>query len=272
MKINHMDDQPIILVAGKFDGLHRGHQQLIQQAKSYVTPDDQLAIWDLADEQPVITSLDDKLHILEGFGTDRYYDSNVQLQKLHCKRIVIEEDMEQELANHCNPHDLPVTILPHTTLNHERIHAASIQSFVEKGKMEAAQALIGRPFQTTGTVVRGDALGRQLGFPTLNLGGIEEYVEPKPGVYLGVVEVHSETSAYYYTLISAGYRPTVNGQTFKVEAYLMNFSGDLYGEKVTVSYLRHMRDEENFDGVDVLVEQMKQDEQKARAILGMPFI
>ncbi|WP_079525281.1 riboflavin kinase [Halobacillus hunanensis] len=271
MKINQVDDQPVVLIIARFDSLHRGHQHLINKAKPYAVSQGELAVWDLSAREPVLTSLEDKLHILTDLGVDRYYDHS-KLKPLNCKRIVIEEDLQQEAAELYDFQDTPVTIVHQPALNHEKIQRAAIQTFVEKGQMEAAQSLMGRPYQTTGTVVKGDALGRQLGFPTLNLGGIDEYVKPKPGVYLGVVEVHKETSAFYYTLISAGYRPTVNGETFKVEAYLLNFSGDLYGEKVTVSYLRHMRDEEDFDGLDVLVEQMKQDERNARMILGMPVI
>ncbi|MFD2923388.1 riboflavin kinase [Halobacillus naozhouensis] len=271
MQINQIDDQPVILIIARFDGIHRGHQQLINKAKHYALSQLELAVWDLSSPEPILTTVEDKLRILAEQGVDRYYDHS-ELKPLNCKRIVIEEDLQQEAAGLYDFHDIPVTIVQQPMFNHEMIQRASIQTFVEKGQIEAAQALMDRPFQTTGIVVKGDALGRKLGFPTLNLGGIDEYVKPKPGVYLGVVEVHKETPDYYYTLISAGYRPTVNGETFKVEAYLLNFSGDLYGETVTVSYLRHMRDEEDFDGLDVLVEQMKQDERDARAILGMPVI
>ena len=133
--------------------------------------------------------------------------------------------------------------------------------------MEAAQSMLGRPFEMTGIVEKGEQLGRQLGFPTLNMGNIQDYVELRPGVYLGLVDLSDDSS--YYTLVSAGYRPTVNGDSYKVEAYLLDFSGDLYGRQVTLKFYRHLRDEVNFEGLDALVEQMKMDELEARKILGI---
>ncbi|KHE67227.1 riboflavin kinase, partial [Halobacillus sp. BBL2006] len=173
------------------------------------------------------------------------------------------------LADLCRQLDIPVTILPIVKLNSEKISSTTIRSLVKQGRMEAAQAMLGRPFELTGVVEKGEQLGRELGFPTLNLGGIEEYVEVKPAVYLGVVQISEESPEHYYTLISAGYRPTVNGDSYKVEAYLLDYSGDLYNQNVRIKFLRHLRDEVDFKGVEVLVEQMKEDEREARLILGL---
>lgn len=147
------------------------------------------------------------------------------------------------------------------------IDSTTIQSFIKNGEMEKAQALLKRPYNVTGTVIHGQALGRKLGFPTINLGGaIDQYVFPKPGVYLGAAEINYENlgDQSLNALINAGYRPTVDGKTYTIEAYLLDFSGDLYGKNVTLSFLSYLRDEIKFTDLNLLIEQMKLDETNAR--------
>lgn len=125
-------------------------------------------------------------------------------------------------------------------------------------------------FYVIGEVVHGNALGRELMFPTINLGGnVDQYVSPKAGIYLGIAEIMTGEFAdqSYYTLISAGYRPTVNGDSYKIEAYLLDFSGDLYGEQVKVIFSTYLREEIKFDSLDDLIVQMKLDEQNGRAMI-----
>ncbi|HIW31885.1 MAG TPA: riboflavin kinase [Candidatus Paenibacillus intestinavium] len=125
-------------------------------------------------------------------------------------------------------------------------------------------------FYVIGEVVHGNALGRELMFPTINLGGnVDQYASPKAGIYLGIAEIMTGVFAdqSYYTLISAGYRPTVNGDSYKIEAYLLDFSGDLYGEQVKVIFSTYLREEIKFDNLDDLIVQMKLDEQNGRAMI-----
>lgn len=121
-----------------------------------------------------------------------------------------------------------------------------------------------------GEVVHGNALGRELMFPTINLGGnVDQYASPKAGIYLGIAEIITGVFAdqSYYTLISAGYRPTVNGDSYKIEAYLLDFSGDLYGEQVKVTFSKYLREEIRYNNLDDLIVQMKLDEQNGREMI-----
>ncbi|WP_082235683.1 bifunctional riboflavin kinase/FAD synthetase [Halobacillus massiliensis] len=300
-----VNDRSTVLVIGKFDGLHLGHQQLLQEARAVCGKDEEISVFGFSehplwilkgdkDYQKTLSSFQDRRDLLEQAGVDRYYHVYFtkeyaqitpeqfvleHLGQLTISHIIVGEGFKfgkgrnagtDGLIELAGRHGIQVTVLPHVTFNSEKVSSTKIRSLVAGGQMEAAQGLLGRPFEITGIVEKGEALGRQLGFPTLNLGEIDEYVQPSPGVYLGVVEVHHDrANAHYYSLISAGYRPTVSGKSFKVEAYLLDFSGDLYGKTVTVKYLRFMRGEENFDGLDALIDQMKQDEKDARAILGL---
>ncbi|WAH39157.1 riboflavin kinase [Alicyclobacillus dauci] len=157
-------------------------------------------------------------------------------------------------------------------MNNRKVSSSDIRNHVKTGRVEAAQALLGRPYTITGPVIHGAGVGHQLGFPTANLGGLDEFALPAPGVYEGIAEIHSsplEGNTFWYTLISVGYRPTVNGKSYEIEAYLLDFDGDLYGKDLSVSFIRRARDEIKFSGVDALIAQMHLDESIARDRFGL---
>ncbi|MFG6150557.1 bifunctional riboflavin kinase/FAD synthetase [Halobacillus sp. B23F22_1] len=299
------NEKSTILLIGKFDGLHLGHQQLIKEAGAWRQQNEEIAVFGFSehplwvlkgdpDYKRALSSHQDKIHLLSQAGVNRYYHINFtkeyaqitpeqfvheHIAQLNVSRIVVGEGFRfgkgrnadaNGLAQLCEKLSISVSIVPHLTVQHKKVSSTEVRRNVAQGRMEVVHSLLNRPFEMTGVVEKGEALGRQLGFPTLNVGEIEEYVRPKPGVYLGVVKLHEERAAeYYYTLISAGYRPTVNGESYKVEAYLLDFSGDLYDRTVTVKFLRYMRGEEDFNGLDDLVEHMEKDEKAAREILGL---
>ncbi|QAS52593.1 bifunctional riboflavin kinase/FAD synthetase [Halobacillus litoralis] len=296
--------EPLVLIIGKMDGVHLGHQSLLREAERLASAEDKIAVYGFSDHPKwvlkgdeefkyMLSKEEDKQRRLEGFGVDRYYHVHFtkeyaktspeefvleHLSRLNVRHIVVGEDFRfgkgrgsdaEGLAELCTQIGAEVSIVPGVMLNGAKVSSTDIRTHVKEGRMEAAQAMLGRPFELTGIVEKGEQLGRELGFPTLNMGDIEDYVNVKPAVYLGLVKIVQDAPEYYYTLISAGYRPTVNGDSYKVEAYLLDFSGDLYNRKVSVQFLRHLRDEVNFDGMDALVEQMNQDEREARSILGL---
>ncbi|WP_251551602.1 bifunctional riboflavin kinase/FAD synthetase [Neobacillus muris] len=300
------DTAPLTLVIGKFDGVHLGHQAILQTANEVKGEGESLAVFSFSDHplwilrkdaeyQPKLTPGQEKMHILKQFDVSRYYRVQFteeyakitagefvleHLSRLNVKRIVVGEGFRfgkggdgsvEGLIELCSQIDVSVTVVPLMKEHGRKISSTHIRSLIKGGNMEAVQALLGRPYSITGEVVHGEALGRTLGFPTINLGGIESYVEPKTGVYLGAVEIHHEEGAneIWNVLISAGYRPTVNGQGYLVEAYLIDYAGDLYGKTVTVSFLRYMRGEIKFTGLDALIEQMEMDKKEAKALLGM---
>lgn len=298
-----VDSTPIVLAIGKFDGVHRGHQQLLQIARE--NSNEALAVmcfsdhphWILKkdpDYNKSLTPLKHKMTLLESLGVKRFYNIHFtydyaqisaeefvleHLCRLNIKRIVVGEGFHfgkarESDTNHliklCEQIGIPVTVIPLLKEGNELICSTTIRSFVKNGEVEAAQKLLGRPYSVTGHVIHGEALGRTLGFPTINLGGaIDDYVFPKPGIYLGIVEIDNHVNEQWKVLISAGYRPTVEGETYLVEAYLINFSGNLYGKQVSLSFLSFLRDEIKFSNLELLVEQMKLDERHAKAFFGL---
>jgi riboflavin kinase/FMN adenylyltransferase len=146
----------------------------------------------------------------------------------------------------------------------ERISASRIRAALSAGDFDAAGHLLGRPFAMEGHVVRGQQLGRRLGYPTANL-KIRWGRAPVHGIF--AVRVHGAGLAHWPAVASLGTRPTVAGVEPLLEAHLFDFDGDLYGRMLSVEFVAKLRDELKFDGLDPLVQQMHRDAAMAREIL-----
>ena len=149
------------------------------------------------------------------------------------------------------------------------ISSTRIRSLVAEGRVEDAAELLGRPHQVRGVVAHGDQRGgTELGFPTANVAVPPEICLPATGIYAGWYE--RPDGARWPTAISVGHRPTFYGPDGEllVEAFLLDFSGDLYGEQARVSFVAHLRDEVAFDSVDELIAQMNRDVAVTRERLG----
>lgn len=301
------DNSPITLVIGKFDGIHKGHQAVLKAAKNWMDPDEEsLAVLSFSNSSTCflsqqdeyrqgITSESEKLLLLKSIGVSRYYrmqftkESSVNtaesfilehLARLNIKRLVVGEGFRfgegdskgmDQLIRLCKKMHIVVTIVRHLKENGKKISSSSIRNWIKEGLMEPVHSSLGRPFSIQAEVVHGKKLGRTLNFPTINLGKTEDVVMPKPGVYLGTAGIYQgeKIKEYWSVLISAGYRPVVNGKDYLVEAHLLNYTGDLYGKKVTVAFHRFLREERPFADLDSLVIQMKIDKEEAEKLLGV---
>ena len=137
-------------------------------------------------------------------------------------------------------------------------------SIVDQGSVRHAAHLLGRPFSLTGPVIHGDARGRSIGFPTANLHVPERMAVPGHGVYAARVAFGTSE---YGAVVNVGVRPTFGEDMPTVEAHLLDFDGDLYGEELTVRFLRRLREERRFAGITELTSQIARDVEAARAIL-----
>lgn len=148
----------------------------------------------------------------------------------------------------------------------EVVSSTRIRTLLEQGDVQDAAKLLGRPYYIDGIVKRGAGRGKHLGFPTANIHLVEPYVIPQTGVYAVKVERQGRT---YDGAMSIGYNPTFeqDRKTKSVEVYLIDFSEELYGERLSVYFLQYLRPEEKFDTVDELIQQMDRDVQRARKIL-----
>ena len=155
------------------------------------------------------------------------------------------------------------------TVAGEPVSSSRVRRAVADGDMVSARALLGRPFDVDGVVVRGAARGKGLGFPTANLDIDPALARPPIGVYAGVAHVNGSRHS---AAINIGVNPTFGGERgtspVNVEAYILDFSNDIYDEVVRLEFWKHLRDEKRFDSVDDLVAQMHLDVEETRRIVG----
>jgi len=145
--------------------------------------------------------------------------------------------------------------------------STAIREHLVAGRLAAAAALLGRNWEIDGRVRLGDRLGRTIGFPTANL-ALRDYLRPAAGVYAvrcGVVE--GGRTRWYDGAANLGWRPTVGGRDLRLEAHLFDFAGDLYGKRLRVAFIAHLRPEQRFAGLDALKAQIAEDCRAARALL-----
>jgi riboflavin kinase / FMN adenylyltransferase len=158
-----------------------------------------------------------------------------------------------------------VDVVPPILLSGARISSSGVREALSRGDFELARSWLGRPYSMTGRVVRGNQLGRQLGFPTANLRTGRRRV-PVAGIF--AVRVHGVAASPLPGVASMGTRPTVaGGGEMLLEAHLFDFAGDLYGREIEVEFVSKLRDEQRFSDLDALVVQMNKDAADARRIL-----
>ena len=160
----------------------------------------------------------------------------------------------------------PCRIVPQQYLDGIRISSTYIRSLLEEGRMEEAVRFLGHPHILTGTVEHGRHLGRTIGIPTANLHIPEGVLTPRHGVY--ACKATLETGEEYLAVTNIGSRPTVNGHRITVEPWLLDFSGDLYGQRLTLSLYSFLRPEKKFSDLEELSAQIRKNEAQTRKFFG----
>jgi len=159
-----------------------------------------------------------------------------------------------------------VEIMDDVCIDGERASSSTVRAHLAAGEFDAAARLLGRRFAIGGHVVRGQQLGRQLGYPTANI-RLGRRTSPVGGIF--AVRVHGVRAAPLPGVASLGVRPTVHGVEPLLEAHLFDFDGDLYGRRIDVEFVQKLRDEEKFHDLDAMVRQIDRDAAEARSILGV---
>jgi riboflavin kinase/FMN adenylyltransferase len=197
------------------------------------------------------------------------------VRRLHAREVWVGPEFR---FGHGRAGDLALlreTGAPHGLVAHEieamlvdgaRVSSSAIRALLAAGDLDAAALLLGRPYAIAGKVVRGQQLGRKLGYPTANLrtGG---KTPPLGGIY--ATRVHGAGLEDWPSVSSLGTRPTIDGAERLLEAHLFDFDGDLYGRRIEVEFVAKLRDEMRFDGLDALTTQMDRDAAQARELLGL---
>ncbi|BAY87244.1 riboflavin kinase/FAD synthase [Calothrix parasitica NIES-267] len=302
---------PTAVALGKFDGVHRGHQRVIQPILHKSADTERIyptVITFLPHPQEfftgktrtLLTPLDEKVRQLELLGveqlvlipfnkelsalTPEQFVEQIIVEKLQASRISVGQDFcfgsnrsgtTRDLQVLAAKYDIPVTIVPLETHEDDlplqkddtRISTSLIRQTLETGNIEQANRLLGRPYTLIGTVVKGQQLGRTIGFPTANLQLPEDKFLPQKGVYaVRVSEINQPdtTLTNRWGVMNIGNRPTVNGTYPTVEVHLLDWSGDLYNKKLQIQLEKFLRSEQKFDNLEALKSQIQLDCNTAR--------
>jgi len=291
--------QRTALTFGAFDGIHRGHQALLGRVTALgerldATPT-VVSFWphprevlSPASAPPLITTRDERRRRLAEAGISLFVElpfedvrglsaetfaTELLVRTLGAVAVVVGPDQrfgrdrrgDSAFMRQClEPLGLTVDVAEPVLDDAGLPYSSSrIRGAVAAGDVAMARRLLGRPHRLDGVVVRGDQLGRTLGFPTANL-ACETALVPKNGIYASWAHVGGVRRA---AVTAIGTRPTFDGQDRRIETYVFDFAGDLYGQRLSVDLIAHLRDELRFDGVGPLVAQMHQDCEASRRIL-----
>lgn len=294
--------EPSIVTIGMFDGVHLGHQRLIRRLvdeaqQSHRTsvvltffPHPDVVIKGVSGRY-YLTSPEERADRILGYGVDLVVTQEFN----EAVRQVRAADYVRQLQRHLNLATLWVG--PDFALGYKRegdvdflraqgaafgftvetvdlkmgdnpgtvISSSHIREALLAGDVNAAAALLGHPYDLTGEVVLGDQRGRQLGFPTANLDIWEGRLLPANGVY--ACWAFTEDGVRHPAVTNIGVRPTFDGVRLLVEAHLLDFDADIYGQELRVAFQHRLRDEMRFDGIEALVAQIKRDVSAGRSLL-----
>ena len=292
---------PSVVVIGNFDGVHRGHQAVLRQARALAVgrglgcvvltfdphPSEVLG----RGSPPQLTTLARRIELLRQYGatdvavepftmelaswTPEQFASDLLAKRLSTRAVVVGRNFR---FGHKRAGDFDTLVALGGSYGFDAVAAevagdeegpfssTRVRDAIAAGEVERAAHVLGRPHALTGMVEHGDARGRTIGFPTANLGGVAEML-PAHGVYAVRVTRDGEGATTNGGVMNIGVRPTVDGLSLRIEAHLFDFDADLYGERLRVDLVARLRGEQKFAGIDELKAQIAKDAEAARKAL-----
>jgi riboflavin kinase / FMN adenylyltransferase len=299
---------PNAIALGKFDGVHRGHQQVIQPIldaagteshSTVVTFNPHPQEFFSGTPRALLTPLNEKVQKLRSLGVQQLvllpfdrelcslspqeFVEKILINQLKATQISVGEDFcfgakrsgtALDLQAIASKYNIPVTIAPLQTYadnipaEDSRISTSVIRQLLELGDIQRANRLLGYSYTLIGTVVQGQQIGRTIDFPTANLELPPDKFLPRKGVYAVSVfqigDTDDTTNHLGFGVMNIGNRPTVGGKQITIEVHLLDWSGDLYNQKISVEIQEFLRPEQKFPSLPVLKTQIQQDVQNAK--------
>ena len=292
---------PLFLAIGVFDGVHRGHQAVVSTSAQHAQAANGTPVVVTFDPHPIkvlrpkqaphlLTATQHKIRLIRDLGVQHLLI--IKFDKAFAATPA--EDFVQQLVTHSKPlreicvghewsfgkgrrgnlallgklgaqFNFEVVGIPAVTLpNGELVSSTSIRHAIEAGDLAKAAEMLGREYTILGTVVRGEHLGKKIGFPTANLSAHNEQFPPN-GVYFAQAKLNG---VIYSGVVNLGYRPTMSSDQSErvLEIHLLDFDRDIYGKDIEVRFVQYLRPEQKFDNVDALVRQIERDVQQARKL------
>lgn len=291
-----------VVTIGTFDGVHKGHQEILAKVKRAANDMDGTSILITFEPHPrkllypqqslkLLTPLEDKIELLQAQGIDHIivapftkefadlsaedYITDFLVNYFNPKRIVIGYDHRfghdrsgniSLLQSVQQKFGYEVEEIPAQLIDEAAVSSTKIRNALLEGEVKTAAQMLGRNFVLTGIVVEGAQLGRTIGYPTANIQPLsDDQLIPANGVYAVMVEVDSKQ---YPAMLNIGYKPTVTQEKkLTIEAHIFDFNADIYEKSISLIFVERLRDEQRFPSLDALKSQLAEDERSAKEIL-----
>lgn len=285
------------ITIGSFDGVHFGHVDVIKRTVAAAAADGAQpamvtfephprCVLDPANCPQSITTLQEKLALVEALGIEHAivlrFDralaglspqefADLLAGSVDVRRWVVGFDFafgreRRGNAEWLRAHGHTVDVVPPFKIGGRELHSSDVRRLVTIGEIEEANRLLGREYSMAGPVESGDRVGRRLGFPTANIGIEPNKLVPALGAYAGRARA---PEGDFIAALSVGYRPTFGGTQLRVEAFLLDFEGDLYQQRLELRFMRYLHGDIRFPTTDELVEQLKRDVADTRRIANL---
>lgn len=290
--------QSLVLSLGMFDGVHLGHQSIINhlKVKSREIPNSQTAIltfwphprlvFNPNDDLKLLNTIDEKIELMDKFGIDNMilksfdetfrnltgeeFVKEILIEKLNVKYLVVGYDHVfgknksgnfQLLKNLSQSLNYQVEQMEAINLLNENVSSTKIRNALQLGNIVLSNEMLGYNYSVSGKVIHGKKIGRTIGFPTANISVDSQKLLPKKGAY--IVEVLVENQLYK-GMLSIGTNPTVGGEKLSVEVNILDFSKDIYEQEITIYFKDFLHDEIQFESLEKLIDRLNEDEQITR--------
>lgn len=291
-----------VVTSGTFDGVHIGHQKILNRLREVANqnegetvmitywPHPRMVLKPLDNSLKLLSTFPEKANLLEAYGVDHlvkipFTKEFSQMTPEEYIRVVLHDRIKtshiitgydhrfgknregglEDLVQYADKYEYQVEEIPRQDIDEIGVSSTKIRKALESGDVQLANQYLGRPYTVTGLVVKGQQLGRTLGFPTANISVKENYkLIPADGIYaVKVCNKYKKRDG----MLNIGHRPTVGGEHKTIEVHIFDFDDDIYNSEISLEFIDHVRDEVRFDSMDDLKLQLKKDEKSVRAIL-----
>lgn len=295
--------KPTVITIGTFDGVHLGHQKIINKVVESARRENLLAtiftffphprmivqhdnslklIHTLSEKKEALKALGVDLLIVQPFNekfanlTAEDFVHKLLVERLNAKKVIIGYDHRfgkgrtadiKNMERFGEQYGFAVEEIPVEEINEVSVSSTAIRNALLSGKMDIAERYLAAPYSLTGTVVHGMKLGRSIGYPTANIVVDDKYkLIPKDGVYAVYSLINQQK---VYGMMSIGKNPTIEGKGSSIEVHFFDFNNDIYDQQITIYFIKYLREEQKFDSIELLKQQIANDETAARKAIAL---